>query len=50
MGVYDIIKTVIAENQPVLYYLSDGAPRRNFVREELQVVPKDTELPPKHVL
>ena len=42
--------TVIIPNQPVLYYLSDGAPRRNFVREELQVIPEDTELPPDHVL
>jgi hypothetical protein len=50
MDVYDIVKTLVSENQPVLYYLSKGAPRRNFVREELQVVPKDTELPPKHVL
>ena len=32
-------------NQPVLYYLNDG-PARSFVREELQVIPDDTELPP----
>ena len=30
---------------PTLYFLEDG-PDRSFVREELQVVPKDTELPP----
>ena len=29
-----------------MYYLS-GGPKRSFVREELQVVPEDTELPPK---
>ena len=31
-----------------MYYLS-GGPKRSFVREELQVVPEDTELPPKKV-
>ena len=30
---------------PTLYFL-EGGPDRSFVREELQVVPKDTELPP----
>ena len=30
---------------PVLYYLKDG-PGRGFVREELMVVPRGTELPP----
>ena len=47
--VYDISKSMITPNQPVLYYLTDG-PRRGFVREELQVVPYDTELPPNSVL
>jgi hypothetical protein len=32
-------------NQPVLYYINDG-PARSFVREELQVIPEDAELPP----
>ena len=31
---------------PTLYYLLDG-PKRSFVRQELQIVPEDTELPPK---
>ena len=39
---------MISEGQPVLYYLYDG-PKRSFVREELQVVPEDTELPPKRI-
>ena len=43
--VYNITRVVISSNQPVLYYLLDG-PKRSFVREELQVVPSDTELPP----
>ena len=47
--VYYITRSVVSPNQPVLYYLLDG-PRRGFVREELQVVPYDTELPPDSVL
>ena len=47
--VYDISRSVVSSNQPVLYYLLDG-PRRGFVREELQVVPYYTELPPNSVL
>ena len=57
LGVYDLIRSVVTSDQPVLYYLSKGgggttnrAPKRGFVREELQVVPNDTELPPKGVL
>ena len=58
MDVYDVVRTVVGNNQPVLYYLSSaeddsrgkGAPKRNFVREELQVVPKDTQMPPDSVL
>ena len=50
LGVYDLIRSVVTSDQPVLYYLSEGAPKRGFVREELQVVPVDTELPPKNVL
>ena len=47
--VYDITRSAVSPNQPVLYYLLDG-PRRGFVREELQVIPYDTELPPNSVL
>ena len=50
LGVYDLIRSVVSSDQPVLYYLSSGAPKRGFVREELLVVPNDTELPPKNVL
>ena len=40
----------VVENpgQRVLYYLAEG-PQRAFVREELMLVPEDTELPPDHV-
>ena len=50
LGVYNLIRSVVSSDQPVLYYLSSGAPKRGFVREELLVVPNDTELPPKGVL
>ena len=32
----------------VMYYLSDG-PERAFVKEELMLIPEDTELPPDYV-
>ena len=32
----------------VMYYLKDG-PERAFVREELMLIPEDTELPPEYV-
>jgi len=35
-------------DQPVLYYLRDG-PKRGFVREELLVVPPNTQLPPEEL-
>ena len=50
LGIYDLSRSVVTLDQPVLYYLSSGAPKRGFVREELQFVPVDTELPPKGVL
>ena len=50
LGVYNLSRSVVSSDQPVLYYLSSGAPKRGFVREELQFVPSDTELPPKGVL
>ena len=46
LEIYDLSRSVVSAEQPVLYYLS-GGPRRSFVREELQAVPNDTELPPK---
>ena len=51
---YDLSRSVVSADQPVLYYLSEaggrGAPRGGFVREEHQVVPEDTQLPPDFVL
>ena len=45
---FDVERTVVAMDQPVLYYLdrSQDGPKRSFVREELQVVPEDMEAPP----
>ena len=50
LGIYNLSRSVVSSDQPVLYYLSNGGPKREFVREELLVVPDDTELPPKSVL
>ncbi|EXX68731.1 hypothetical protein RIR_jg5510.t1 [Rhizophagus irregularis DAOM 181602=DAOM 197198] len=47
--VFTINSYLIKENQPVLYKLYNG-PRCSFVREELQIVPPDTVLPPKYIL
>ena len=45
LNVYEIEKIMIKPDSPVIYYLFDG-PKRWFVREELLVVPPDTQLPP----
>ena len=42
-------RSVNKPDEPVLYYLQDGPPR-GFFREELLVVPPDTQLPPDGVL
>ena len=48
LNVYNIERSFIKPKQPVLYYLADG-PKRGFVREELLVVPPNTQLPPSRV-
>ncbi|KAL9955117.1 hypothetical protein ACROYT_G036403 [Oculina patagonica] len=45
LKVYSIERSVTKPNQPVLYYLHDG-PKRGFVREELLIIPPNTQLPP----
>ena len=45
LKVFSISSSVANKNEPVLYYLKDG-PKRGFVREELMIVPRGTELPP----
>ena len=48
LDVYNIERSFTKPDQPVLYYLADG-PKRGFVREELLVVPPNTQLPPANV-
>ena len=48
LEIFELSYSKVSPDQPVLYYLS-GGPKRSFVREELQVVPEDSEAPPKHV-
>ena len=51
LDVYQLGRSVTKPDEPVLYYLQgDNAPQRGFVREELLVVPPDTQLPPDGVL
>ena len=45
LKVYNIERVVTKPDEPVVYYLY-GGPKRGFVREELMVVPPDTQLPP----
>ena len=45
LKVYNIERSVTKPNEPVVYYLHDG-PKWGFVREELLVIPPNTELPP----
>ena len=48
LEIFELSHSKVSPDQPVMYYLS-GGPKTSFVREELQVVPEDTELPPKKV-
>ena len=52
LRVYRLGHTVTKPGEPVLYYLDSAGqgPSRGFVREELLVVPPDTQLPPNGVL
>ena len=48
LGIFERSHSKVSPDQPVMYYLS-GGPKRSFVQEELQVVPEDSEAPPKNV-
>ena len=51
--IYHIHDTLVQNNQPILYWLIDDngiSPKRSFVREELLIVPDNTELPPQWVI
>ena len=47
--IYYVKYSQVTKEQPVLYRLKK-MPHRYFVREELLVVPEDSELPPKNIL
>ena len=47
LTVHRVERKVTKTGDPVVYYLYAGAPSRGFVREELQVVPPDTQSPPR---
>ena len=51
--IFRIHKSLVQKNQPILYWLigeKDNVLERSFVREELLLIPEDTELPPQWVL
>ena len=50
LKMFDLNRSIITTDQPILYYLSKGSPKHGFVREELQVIPENSELPPESVL
>ena len=48
LNIYRIERAVMKPGEPILYYLTGV--ERGFVREELLVVPPDTELPPDGIM
>ena len=46
--VIGLSKVVVEPDNRIMYYLQDG-PERVFVREELMLIPENTELPPDFV-
>ena len=46
---YKLARAMAKSGAPVVYYLIDG-PLRGFVREELLVVPSDTQQPPRRLI
>ena len=49
LRVYRLGRSVAKSGAPVMYYLIDGPPR-GFVREELLVVPSDTQQPTRRLI
>ena len=45
---YHLDEIIQDDGNKVLYYLKDG-PKRSFVREELMLIPEETQLPPDYV-
>ena len=48
-GTFRLDRVVEDPGQRVLYYLAEDAPKRAFVREQLMLIPENTELPPEYV-
>ena len=48
LKVFKVNRTLVNKNEPVLYFMK-GGPKRGFVREELQIVPR-IELPLEGIL
>ena len=48
LQVYRIARSIAKSGAPIVYYL-EGGPKRGFVREELLVVPSDTQQPPSRL-
>ena len=46
LTVHRLERSVTKTGEPTVYYLDEYGTPRGFVREELQVVPPDTESPP----
>ena len=45
---YRLREIVEDPSNHVMYYLKDG-PERAFIKEELMLIPEDTELPPDYI-
>ena len=48
LKIFNIDRTLVNKNEPVLYHLKDG-PKRGFVGEELQIGPPGIELPSEEI-
>ena len=47
-GIYKLGEVVLSHGNQVMYHLKDG-PERVFMKEELMLIPRDTELPPDYI-
>ena len=49
LDLYQIGSVIAKPGEPMMYYLENG-PKRGFVKQELLIVPSNTQLPPDGVL
>jgi hypothetical protein len=47
---HTISSVVRSTGRPAIYRLDSTAPQRGFVREQLQVIPADTQLSPRTLM